>query len=178
MHKRVEPTYEVNFIERLENGEIGRWASAYVSGFKEGESRHEQVEKTLGKLGSPVVDGDFKMRRMRTAELHAALRKNGREGSAPDIQEFGGLTAHITHPEGEDLKRVRDERLEMVAEWIVDIEAVQQGQYAGFGAIRSGLGLITRQNADRLEAQIRDRHGPIYNNGQSGSNVVELPKTA
>lgn len=164
MLKKIQPTYEVSFLERhVEEGVVGsHWVSAAVSGFKGGSSRHEQVEKILGKIGNPVIEGDFKMRRMRVEELAGSLTKNTLEGGAPTPQQVDGLTVHVTYPEGEDLRRIWDDRLNTVASWIASIQMVQQGHYAGFGAFESGLGLITNENADGLEAGLREQFGPIY----------------
>lgn len=176
MLRARQPTYEVNFIERHdEEGGLGRrWVSAAVSGFNSGSSRHEQVEKLLGHLGDPMVDGDFSMRRMREAEVRRLHKENIQMGATPVSHEtdVNGLTAKISYPEGEDLRKVRDERREDAASWLSSIELVQAGVVKGFALFESGLGLVTSENADGLATSLRAQLGPLYGNDQVAAEAV------
>lgn len=175
MLRNRQPTYEVTFLERQgpKSGFERRWVSAAVNGFDENSSRHEQVERILSALGKPVIEGDFKMRRMRGDEVKDLRKKNKHSGGThiSHTKRVDGLTANITYPEGDDLKRVREERKEMAASWMGCIEAVKEGTVIGFAAFRSGLGMVTREDADSLEAELRAQLGPLYVNDQPASSA-------
>lgn len=176
MLRSKQPTYEVNFIER--QGGKGqferRWVSAAISGFNQGSSRHEQVEKVLGELGDQILEGDFSMRRMRTDEVRTLRRKSTQKGGTPvsRTENVDGLTAHIAYPAGEDLARVRDARREAAASSIGCIEAIQGGVIICRDVFDCGSGIVTKEDAASLEAELRAQFGPFYGNGQPASSAA------
>ena len=182
MLRNRQPTYEVNFLERLGGkGQFDRrWVSAAISGFNGGSSRHEQVERILGELGTQILEGDFSMRRMTTQEVRTLRRKNRQIGGTPitRTREVGGLKARVAYPEGRDLERVSDSRRESVAASIACAEAIQQGVVIDRAVFNcgDGSGPITKAEAAREEAVLRGEFGLMYEeDGQSASPAAIPP---
>lgn len=167
MLRTNQPTYEVGFVES-EGLEGVRWVSAVVSGFNEDTSRYQQVEEILGKLGSPLVEGDFTMRRMGRAEVKA-LRKQGRHAGGTPLSHTAnknGLTVSIAYPQQEaDLARISNNRVETVATWAYIIAVIRSGKLKRFGVPGFNL-MVTKENVDDKEAELLRDLQPIFGSEQ------------
>lgn len=173
------PTYEVNFVERPgPDGQFEKlWTSVMISGFNEETSRHRQVEELLGAIGNQALEGDFSMRLMKPEEVEV-LHTEGTQPGGTTIfrtQTVDGLIVRIAYPAGADLERVRDHRREVVASSMRCAEAIREGVIISRELFNPDSDVLTEEDADAIEAELRGQHGLLYGDDSSAEASAGPP---
>jgi hypothetical protein len=140
-----------------------------ISGFNGDTSRHQQVERALGSIAEQALEGDFSMRLMRPEEVDILHTEGTQPGGTPIFrtETVDGLTARIAYPAGKDLARIKDHRREAVASSMRCVEAIREGVIISREVFNSGSGVVTVEDTDIIEAELRGQHGLLYGDNPS-----------